>query len=449
MKKQKQKQSVSFSLVHPHACGIDVGSRSHWACIGAGKGHIREFKAFTEDLHELCRWLRSNGVRTVAMESTGFYWKQLFLMLQSYGLEAVLVNPAQAKHAGGRKSDLSDCQWLWRLHSAGLLTGSFQPDSFTEELRTYNRHRKGLIEDASRYIAKMQKALVVMNIQLPLVLSDITGKSGQLIIRAILDGERDGGKLATYADPRVKADRQTIAKALTGFWQPQYLFELRQCWQAYQFLQGQVVECDRHIESLLQARVEATGQAELVYGGSSKKKAQKNSPSFDPATFAYQMSDGVDLMQIEGFGPVTILTLMAEVGPDLSKFPTAKHFASWLALCPNKKVTGGKVISSHSRQNKGRLAQAFRAAANAVGNQKGTYMSDYFRRMAFLHGRNVAITATARKLAVIAYNMLVNKKPFSPFGPEEYQKLVRSQKIKNIQRTMRKLNIDMTELAVA
>lgn len=195
-----------------------------------------------------------------------------------FGLEAVLVNPAQGKHAGGRKSDPSDCQWLWRLHSAGLLTGSFQPDSFTEELRTYNRHRKSLIEDASRYIAKMQKALVMMNIQLPLVLTDITGKSGQLIIRAILDGERDGRKLATCADPRVKADRQTIAKALTGFWQPQHLFELRQCWQAYQFLQGQVAECDRQIASLLQERVDATGQAELACEGSSKKKHRRTAP---------------------------------------------------------------------------------------------------------------------------------------------------------------------------
>lgn len=161
------------------------------------------------------------------------------------------------------------------------------------------------------------------------------------------------------------------------------------------------------------------------------------------------MSDGVDLMQIEGFGPLTVLTLMAEAGLDMSKFPSAKHFVSWLALCPNKKLSGGKVLSSHSRQNKGRLAQAFRAAANAVGNQKGTYMSDYFRRMAFLHGRNVAIMATARKLAMIAYNMLVQKKPFIPFDPEEYQKLVRSQKIKKIQRTIRKLHIDMTELAIA
>ena len=279
---KKQKQSVSFSLVHPHACGIDVGSRSHWACIGEGEGLTREFKAFTEDLHGLCKWLKSNGVRTVAMESTGFYWKQLFLMLQSYGLEAVLVNAAQAKHAGGRKSDVTDCQWLWRLHSAGLLTGSFQPDSFTEELRTYNRHRKSLIEDASRYISKMQKALVTMNIQLPLVLTDITGKSGQLIIRAILDGERDGRKLATYADPRVKTDRHTIAKALTGFWQPQCLFELRQCWEAYQFLQSQVAECDRLIEALLQERVEATGQAELAYEGASKKKPRRTAPRSTP-----------------------------------------------------------------------------------------------------------------------------------------------------------------------
>lgn len=275
---KKQKPSISFPLTHPHACGIDVGSRSHWACIGEGEGQVREFKAFTEDLHELCKWLLSKGVQTVAMESTGFYWKQLFLMLQSYGLEAILVNAAQAKHAGGKKSDVLDCQWLWRLHSAGLLTGSYQPDSFTEQLRTYNRHRKSLIEDASRYISKMQKALVMMNIQLPLVLSDITGKSGQLIIRAILNGERDGRKLASYADPRVKADKRTIAKALTGFWQPQHLFELRQCWQAYQFLQEHIAECDQQIEALLQQKVEVTGQAELVYEGSSKKKLRRTAP---------------------------------------------------------------------------------------------------------------------------------------------------------------------------
>lgn len=445
-----KKQVISFALSNPNACGIDVGSRSHWVCIGPNPEDIREFQVFTSDLHQLARWLCANGVKTVVMESTGFYWKPLFLMLQSYGLEVFLVNAAHVKNVSGKKSDMSDCQWLWRLHSAGLLSASFQPDNFTEELRAYTRHRKSLIEDASRYINKMQKALVLMNIQLPVVLTDITGKSGQFIIQAILDGERDGKKLARLVDKRVKADQDTIVKALHGTWLPQYLFELRQCWQMYGFLHDQIAQCDHEIETLLQAQVELTGQNELVYPKpKGQKKKQKNSPAFDLASFAYQLSDGVDLMQIEGVGESTILTLMAETGLDLSRFPTAKHFVSWLALCPNNKISGGKVLSSKTKKNKGRLAQAFRAAANAAGRQKGTFLSDFFRRMAFLHGRKVAITATARKIAIIVYNMLVLNKPYCPIKPEEYQQKVRDQKIKNIQRTIRKLHIDPAELAFA
>jgi len=272
----KRKKQVPFSVVHPHAAGIDVGSRFHWVSIGPDEGQSREFGAFTEDLHALCSWLKSAQIQTVAMESTGFYWKQLFVMLQSYGMEVYLVNASYTKNVKGRKpSDMADSQWIWKMHSVGLLPASFQPDHFTEELRTYTRHRKRLISGASDCVNRMQKCLVLMNIQLPIVLSDITGKSGTAIIEAILAGERDGSKLANLVDRRVKADKATISKALTGFWRTDHLFELQQHWQMYKQYRAQLEACDKQIDSVLQSRVEATGQAELVYEPKKKSVDKK------------------------------------------------------------------------------------------------------------------------------------------------------------------------------
>ena len=267
----KRKQSVSFSLTHPNACGIDIGSKSNWVCIGKNKDQTRQFGVFTEDHHSLAKWLKHHHIQTIAMESTGIYWKPLFLILQAYGFEVLLVNASHIKNVRGKKTDVQDCQWIWQLHSAGLLQASFQPDEFTEELRTYNRQRKSLIEGASRYVSKMQKALVLMNIQLPVVLTDIMGKSGQAIITAILNGERDGHRLSQLADRRVKASRQEIARALTGQWHTQQLFTLRQSWEMYHFYQQQIVQCDAKIDALLKAKTEQTGQRELVYEPQKKR----------------------------------------------------------------------------------------------------------------------------------------------------------------------------------
>lgn len=269
------KQAPVFKVVNPQAAGIDVGSRSHWVSVGEGAEFVKEFGVFSQDTREMIAWLEGHEVKTIAMESTGFYWKPLFLMLQAHGFEVCLVNAGHVKNAKGKKSDVLDCQWLWQLHSVGLLQASFQPSDFTEELRTYSRHRRKLVEGASRQVAKMQKSLTVMNIHLSVVLSDITGKSGQDIIGAILKGERDGRKLAQLADPRVKADTDTIARALTGQWQPHHLFELRQAWENYHFHQGQIAECDASMEKLLQERVEQTGQAELAYKPEKKKSGGK------------------------------------------------------------------------------------------------------------------------------------------------------------------------------
>lgn len=273
--KSKVKSVVSFPMVHPHSCGIDIGSKSNWVCIGNRTEDIREFGVFTEDHHALAKWLKDHEVTTIAMESTGIYWKPLFLILQAYQFEVLLVHAAHVKNVRGKKTDMSDCHWIWQLHRAGLLQGSFQPDEFTSQLRTYSRHRQNLVEGAAQQISRMQKALVLMNLQLPLVLTDITGKSGLAIIEAILNGERDGKKLAALADCRVRASKETIAKALTGQWQEQELFTLKQCWKLYHFYWEQIRDCDQEIEQLLQQQIEQTGQHDLVYEPKKKSRLTK------------------------------------------------------------------------------------------------------------------------------------------------------------------------------
>ena len=266
----KKRPTVNFAKVNPKAAGIDIGSKSHWVCAGQGEDMIREYSVFTDTLHELARWLKSLDIQTIAMESTGFYWKSLFLLLQDYGFEVILVNAAHVKNVRGKKTDIQDCQWIWQLHSAGLLSASFQPDTFTESLRTYTRYRKSLIDGGARYISKMQKAMIRQNIHLSVVLSDITGKSGQNIITAILEGKRDGNYLASLADPRVKADKHTIARALTGNWQKAHLFELEQSWKLYKYYQDQIAECDKQIERVLDQEVERKNQKDLCYDGKKK-----------------------------------------------------------------------------------------------------------------------------------------------------------------------------------
>ncbi|AEE48123.1 IS110 family transposase [Haliscomenobacter hydrossis] len=444
----KESASAKFSIVHPQAAGIDVGSRFHWVSVGQEAGESKQFGVFTKDLHALCQWLVSLGIRTVAMESTGFYWKQLFVMLQSYGMEVYLVNASFTKNIQGRKpSDLSDSQWIWKMHSVGLLPASFQPDSFTEELRTYVRHRNRLIEGAAQCVNRMQKCLTLMNLQLPIVVSDISGKSGKAIIEAILNGERDGSKLAQLADYRLKADKATLSEALTGFWRADHLFELDQHWKMYHHYQEHLAQCDQKIEEVLQSRVQVTGQAELAYD--QKKSRGKNDPSFQLATYAYQLSDGVDLLQVDGVGLNLILTLLSEVGLDLTQFPSAKHFTSWLCLCPNKKVSGGKVLSSSTRKNKSRLRKAFKQTAIGVCRKKDCVLAHFYRKMAAKHGKGTAITATARKIAVIVYHMLQKKEAYQPQQLEDYQQKVRTQKIKQIQRTIRNLEVHEHELVFA
>lgn len=439
-----------MEIVRPHAAGIDVGGRKHFVAIGQSSDQVREFSCYTSELHKLCEWLQSEGITDVALESTGNYWQALFVMLQDYQLNPILVNGKFTKNVKGRKSDVQDCQWIQKMHSLGLLEGSFIPDLFTEKLRQYCRHRQSLLANSSDYIKKIQQSLRRTNIRLDVAIRDVAGKSGQQIINAILQGERNPMNLAALANYRVKKSKDEIAEALTGDWREEYLFELKQCYEIYCFLRAQVGECDKRIEALLDEKIEEKerehGEQRPDYNGRLKKQ-NKNTPAINVQKISFQLTGGIDLSAIEGVGQNTILTLLSETGVDLSAFPSAKHFSSWLHLSPNNKISGGKVLSSKTVNGKSRLAQALRHAANAIGtNLKGGALHHFFKRIAFRKGHLQAITATARKLAVIIWNMLTRRIIYQPLEQETYLTRIRENQLKKVQKKIRQLHIQADEL---
>lgn len=453
MKTKAQKDYEKMPVINLNAGGIDVGSKSHFVCVGQQKEEVREFGCYTSDLHELCNWLKQHGITTVALESTGSYFRPLLVMLQAYDLNPILVNGKYTRNAKGKKTDVLDCQWIQKLHTLGMLEGSFIPDLFTETLRQYCRHRTSLIEDASGYISKMQKALRLTNIRLDSALRDITGVSGKAIIEAIISGERDAEKLASLAHCTVKMPKEEIIRALTGDWREEYLFELKQCYELYLYFHDKVSECDQKIESLLNEKIEdnekVNGEARPEYQGKRKQATKRNDIKIDLPGISYQLTGGIDLYQIEGIGKGTILTLLSETGIDMQAFPTAKHFASWLHLSPNNKKTGGKVFSRRTPRGKSRLADALRHAANGIGNKKDGSLRQFFKRIEIRKGRLAAITATARKLAVILYNMLTKKEEYRPTDQTDYLNKIRMNLIKNMQNKINKLKVLPEELTFA
>ena len=440
--------TISMPVVNPNAAGIDAGSRSHFVCVA--QDNVKEFPTHTAGLHEICQHLKSYGIETVAVESTGFYWQQLFTMLQSYGIEAIVINARHLKNVKGHKTDVVDSKWIQLLHSIGLLDNSFQPDDFCKELRQYTRHRRSLIQASSRYIAKMNKSMVLMNIQLKTVLSDLTGDSGIKVIEAIVKGERNPDVLERLVGKKVKASREAIKKALVGDWRSEHLFELSQNFEFYKFTWDKIQETDQQIEVILSTWQDKNGNEsrseEYRKDKRHKKPRQKNDPKFDVKSFAYQMSDGVDLSQIEGVNINTILTIMSETGFDIKgKFKTAKHFTSWLGFAPNRKITGGKVMSSNTPKVKNPMVYALRQAANAAGNSQGK-LGDFFRRISYRKGRSVAIVATARKIAVIIYKMLESGKEYCYEYSETELDKVRESQIKRIKKSIDRFSIERSEL---
>jgi transposase len=422
-KKKAQSQPI---ILQPDSAGIDIGATELFVAVPPDRAEesVRSFGAFTEELHALADWLAQCRIKSVVMESTGVYWIPVFQILETRGFEVCLVNARHVKNVPGRKSDVLDCQWLQYLHTVGLLRGSFRPPDQVCALRTYLRHRDMLIKSAARHVQHMQKALTQMNLHLHHVISDLTGVTGLAILDAILKGERDPGTLAALRDRRIKAGEVTIMKALVGDYRPEHLFTLRQALAIYRHYQTQVQDCDREIERQLRAFDGKTREPAPAPVGRQRKKPERNQPQFDLRTHLHRIL-GVDLTALPGLSTINVHTLFSEVGGDLSKFPSSKHFASWLGLCPDQRISGGKVLSAHTRSVKSRSAYALRMAAYSAG-KSNSHLGDYFRRMRARLGAPKAITATAHKLARIIYHLLKSGQPYddSSFARNEaaYQK---------------------------
>lgn len=411
-----RKPAATLSLTHPDTAGIDIGSASHFVAVPQDRDEqpVREFKSFTADLYHLAQWLKDCGVTTVAMESTGVYWIPLYELLDSQGFTVYLVNARHVKNVSGRKSDVLDCQWLQQLMSYGLLASAFRPSDEICVLREFSRQREMLLASQVRHIQHMQKALAQMNIQLTQVLSDIAGVTGQAIIRAIVNGERDPHVLARLKKRQVKASEDDIAAALHGNWRHEHLFALRQALALYDAYQQMLNECDQHIQAELRKLQRHDGEP-----GKSQRRWPKKAMAFDLRAHLFAMC-GVDLTRINGIDEMTAFKVLAEVGPDMTRFPSAKHFASWLGLCPGTRISGGKILSSASKRSPNRAAQALRLAAVALRNSQSA-LGAYYRRLCARLDKPRAITAAAHKLARLIYTLLTKGSEYVDQGELYYE----------------------------
>lgn len=422
MSKNKKKGKASkqhlneFNIINPNAAGIDISSKDNVVSVPGdrAKENIRTFGAFTCDLHKIAEWLISCDIETVAMESTSFYWKELFLVLQEQGLEVFLVNSRHVKNVTGKKTDEEDAHWIMRLHTCGLLTNSFQPPEEVRTIREFIRHRNGLKRQKTIAVNKMTKSLNCMNIKLNMVLSDLTSVSGQNIISAINRGVRNPEELAGLVHHKVKATKEELYKACEGIWRKECLFELKQASDSYAFIQNQISECDSMIEEQLVLIAGKYNEGDItdLQLKATKKHSRKNDFRFDPIPYVKNIL-GIDPSQIYGFSEETALTLFSEVGADLSCFQTANRFASWVGLAPNNKISGGKIISSRLPKKNHKIKTALIHAANSLYRSDNVF-GHYYRRLKSRLGPKAAKCAMARKMAIIYFNMVTKQQEFNP-----------------------------------
>jgi len=429
----------ALTITHPHAAGIDVGSRSHFVAVPPDRTDVpvREFPCFTADLHALADWLQACGVDTVAMESTGVYWIPLYELLESRGFTVLLVNARHVKHVSGRKSDVLDCQWLQQLLTDGLLRGAFRPAESVCVLRALWRQRGLLLRHQARSVQHMQKALTQMNIQLATVIADVVGETGQRILRAIVAGERDGEVLAAMKNGRIQASHADLAKSLQGTWRVEHLFALKQALHAFDFVGTQLAECDEAIEAqlhTLRAHDGAPAQGK-------KRGRSRNAPKRDLRQHLFQMC-GVDLTRIDGIDVTTALAVISETGVDMSRFPSAGHFASWMGLCPGTKITGGKVLSGRTTRCANRAAQALRLAAAALRPSRSA-LGAYYRRLCARMDKPRAITAAAHKLARLIYTMLTKGEEYIDQGQDYYETRYRERALRQLAQRAHKLGMTL------
>lgn len=438
---------MEMDIINPYCAGIDIGSRSHFVAVGQALEDVKEFGVYADDLTDICTHLKQHEVTSVAMESTGNYWQNLYVELIKHGFEVTLANGKFTKNIKGKKTDVKDARWIQKLHSIGLLTSSFLPDETTEKLRTYCRQRQNMLDLAAEASHKMQKYLKILNFRLDVVVNDICGLTGMAIITDICKGNLDPEKLAEHRHGNCRKSKEELIKALKGNNRADYLFGLKQELESYQFYQKQITACDKQISAFLKEQINTNLESKkLRTTDKTHKRLNKNAiKGIDLNQASFQYFGGVDLMNIEGISHATILSIISEIGPDgFNKFETAKHFTSWLRLAPNNKISGGKLLSSKTPKGSNRLKIALRNAANAIGNLKETHLSNFFNRIAYRKGRTVAVSATARKLAVIIWNMIVNKMPYKP--PTAYLFLDEKRKLKLVARVKKQITkFDLTK----
>ena len=444
---KKFKHPSLLKRINRSAAGIDCGSETHFVAVPPERDSepVRSFKTFTGDLHRLADWLDACKIKTVAMESTGVYWIPIFEILEERGFEVVLVNSRHVKNVPGRKTDVLDCQWIQELHSVGLLRGSFRPAAEIATLRAYLRHREKLVQAAATNIHRMQKALVEMNLQLHNVISDITGKTGMRILRDIVAGVTDPAALAAHRDRRCRASEEKIAASLTGNYRAEHLFALRQNLELFDTIQRQIQDCDGEVESLLLRLARKRRKpARAIPPPRYKFRNCDNEPRFDVRDPLFRLS-GVDLTQIDGIGPHTALQLIAEIGIDMSRWPTYKHFTSWLTLAPKNKISGARLISSRTQPSANKAASLLRMSAMVLG-RTSTALGAYHRRIAYRIGKPKAITATARKLAILVYRTLKGELDYADPGESAYEEQHRQRTLRNVRNRAKKLGFGLVNL---
>lgn len=429
------RKAESLEVVHPDCAGIDVGKRKHYVAVDPSRFErpVRNFGSFTCDLGAMASWLESCGVRQVALESTGVYWIPVFEVLDRAGFEVYLVNPRATRQVSGRKSDVLDCQWIRQLMSYGLLRSAFRAPDFLCPMRSYSRQRAQLVRDRSRSVQHIQKALLQMNVQLDNVLSDIMGKTGQLIVRAIVAGERDGEVLARHRDGRCKASAAVIAASLEGNWRCEHLFALEQALSRHDMLQGQIETCEARIDAELdQLAQDGAGEASPP-GSKVRERALRER--------LHRML-GVDLVAIPTVGVETALTFAAEIGPDLSRFPSQGNFCSWLCLAPPTHISGDKRLKATPKRQTNRVGQALRMAASTARNSKTAVGASHRRRMHRMDTAR-AVKATAHQLGRMIYAMLTHGEEYVERDLAEMEAVRRERQLRNLQRQARHLNLKL------
>ena len=439
----KVNQSGDLNRINEHATGIDIGGERHYVAVppSASQHPVREFGAFTKDLYAIADWLAECGVTSVAMESTGVYWVPLYEVLDERGFAVKLVDAGKVKNVSGRKSDVVDCQWLQQLESYGLLTAAYRPADEVVVLRAYMRQREMLVKQAASHIQHMQKALQQMNLRLDNVVSDISGQTGMRILKAILQGERDVKKLGAMRHPSCHASAEVIAQSLVGNYRAEHLFALKQAVELFEFYQQKIKDCEAEMDKYLQSLTGKRDDEPPSGSGSNKRQRM----SFNVRDHAWKLL-GIDLFRIKGMNSETVLRLLSEAGLDLSSFASEKQFTSWLSLCPNRRVSGGKVLSSRTKPNRNRAAQAFRQAAVSVG-RSDSELGAYYRRMQARKGPASAVTATAHKLARLYYHLVKSGQEYEEGSAAAYDEKQRERTVANLRKRAKGLGYELVAVA--